>query len=228
MDRRGKTADLLRLWQRRCRICCRHTRHDQLGLRAVRRARADLRRRNRLQQCLPFGAREGGGRDELRSGPSGLPRFRSPRWRGHHERRPARRTPHVGPVDLARSSGLGSSHQTLESGCWTALFGHHRKIVGRGPSHRPRPAMPHPGPRTRRPDDPVRRKRRGRRRPCGRFRPPQACWLNRSTARVVNNRSVSTAGRARGRPAPRLPVPTAGSIRPSGDSRRGKPGCCRR
>ena len=123
------------------------------------------------------GAREGGGRDELRGGPSGLPRFRSPRWRGHHERRPARRTPHLDPVDLARSSGVGSSRQTLESGYWTALFGHHREIVARGPSHRPRPSMPHPCPRTRRPDDHVRRKRRGRRRSCGKFRPRQACWL---------------------------------------------------
>ncbi len=117
----------------------------------------------------------------------GLPRVRSPRWRGHHERGPARRTPHVDPLDLARSGGLGSSGQTAESGYRAALFGHHREIVGRGPSHRPRPAMPHPGPRTRRPDDHIRRKRCGRRRSCRKFRPPQARWLIGDGAAVVRD-----------------------------------------
>ena len=78
-----------------------------VGLRAVRRAGVDLRRRDRLQQRPPFRPRQGGGRDELRGGPSRLPRGRSPRWRGHHGRRPARRTPHVDPLDVARSGGSG-------------------------------------------------------------------------------------------------------------------------
>ena len=134
-----------------------------LGLRAVRRAGVDLRRRDRLQQRVPVRPRQGGGRDELRGGPSRLPRFRSPRWRGHHERGPARRTPHVDPVDVARSGGLGSSGQAAEGGHRAALFGDYPGIAGRGFAHRPGPGMPHPGPRTRRPDDQTRRKRCDRR-----------------------------------------------------------------
>ena len=43
---------------------------------------------------------------------SGLPRGRAPRWRGHHGRRPARRSPHVDPFDgtsIRRSGELGSN-----------------------------------------------------------------------------------------------------------------------
>ena len=65
---------------------------------------------------------------------------------GHHERGPARGTPDVDPLDVARSGALGSAGQTTESRYWTALFGHHREIAGRGPAHRPGPAMPHPRP----------------------------------------------------------------------------------
>ena len=49
-----------------------------------------------------------------------------------------------------------------------------RGIAGRGPAHHPRPAIRHPGPRDRQPDDQTRRQRCGRRRSCGRFRPPQS------------------------------------------------------
>ena len=52
-----------------------------------------------------------------------------------------------------------------------------REIAGRRPAHHPRPAIPHPGPRDRHPDDQTRRKRCGRRRSCGKFRPLAACWL---------------------------------------------------
>ena len=52
-----------------------------------------------------------------------------------------------------------------------------REIAGRGPAPDPRPAIRHPGPRDRHPDDQTRRKRCGRRRSCGKFRPLEACWL---------------------------------------------------
>ncbi len=78
---------------------------------------------------------------------------------------------------LPDQAGLGSSGQAAEGGHRTALFGDYREITGRGPSHRPCPAMPHPRPRARHPDDQTRRKRCDRRRSCGKFRPPQACWL---------------------------------------------------
>ena len=107
----------------------------------------------------------------------GLPRGRAPRWRGHHGRGPARRSPHVDPLDVARPVALGSPGQTTESGHRPALFDHYREIAGRGPAHHPRPAIRRPGPRARRPDDQTRRKRYGRRRSCRKFRPLQACWL---------------------------------------------------
>ena len=90
---------------------------------------------------------------------SRLPRGRPPRWRGHHGRRPARRGPHVDPLDGARSGDLGSSGQTTEGGHRPALFDHHPGIAGRGPAHHPRPAIRHPSPRDRHPDDQTRRKR---------------------------------------------------------------------
>ena len=42
MDRRGNTADFLRVRQHTGRISGRHARHDQRGVRAVRRAGVDL------------------------------------------------------------------------------------------------------------------------------------------------------------------------------------------
>ena len=78
---------------------------------------------------------------------------------------------------LARSADLGSSGQTTEGGHRPALFDHYPGIAGRGPAHHPRPAIRRPGPRDRHPDDQTRRKRCGRRRSGGRFRPPEACWL---------------------------------------------------
>ena len=48
-------------------------------------------------------------------------------------------------------------------------------------------------------------------------------WLG-----VANNPQDVSFGRARGRPVPRVPVPTAGSIRASCDPRRRSPGCCQR
>ena len=69
-----------------------------------------------------FGARQGGGRDELRCCLSRLPRGRAPRWHGHHRRGPACRSPHVDPLDDAGSSALGSSGQTAESGHRPAPF----------------------------------------------------------------------------------------------------------
>ena len=54
MDRRGKTADLLRLWQRHRRISRRHHRHDQRGLRAVRRAGVGLCRRTDFSHVSHF------------------------------------------------------------------------------------------------------------------------------------------------------------------------------
>ena len=113
----------------------------------------------------------------------------------------------------------------------------------------PRPAIRHPSPRDRHPDDQTRRKRCGRRRSGGRFRPPEVmCSLHRRLSSVFarispqpnwrwapvgldfrdsydmkclsckeNIRNARAAGpqrvnrrRARGRPAPRLPVPKPG------------------
>ena len=54
---------------------------DQRGQRAVGRAGAGVRRLERLQRHPTFGARQGGGRGELRGDLSGLPRGRAPRWR---------------------------------------------------------------------------------------------------------------------------------------------------
>ena len=99
---------------------------------------------------------------------SGLPRGRAPRWRGHHGRGPARRSPHVDPLDGRRSDALGSCGQTTEGGHRPALFDHYPEIAGRGPAHHPCPALRRPGPRDRHPDDQTRRKRCGRRRSCGR------------------------------------------------------------
>ena len=46
----------------------------------------------------------------------GLPRFRPPRRLRHHGRRPARRTPHVDPVDVARSGAWGARVKRLKVG----------------------------------------------------------------------------------------------------------------
>ena len=91
--------------------------------------------RDRLQRRPAVRARQGGGRGELRGRLSGLSRGRAPRWRGHHGRGPARRSPHVDPLDVARSGALGSAGQTTEGGHRPALLDHHREIAGRGPAH---------------------------------------------------------------------------------------------
>jgi hypothetical protein len=54
-------------------------------------------------------------------------------------RRVARRSPHVDPLDVARSAALWSRGQTTEGGHRPALFDHCREIAGRGPAHDPRP-----------------------------------------------------------------------------------------
>ncbi len=93
-----------------------------------------------------FRPRQGGRHDELRDGLSRLPRGRAPRWRGHHGRRPARRSPHVDPLDGRRTGGMGSRGQTAESGHRPALFGRYREIARRRPSHHPRPRNTPPAP----------------------------------------------------------------------------------
>ena len=69
-----------------------------------------------FSSAAPFGAREGGGRDELRRRPSRLPRVCSSRRRRHHERGVAGRPPHLDPLDAARPGGVGSPCQAAESG----------------------------------------------------------------------------------------------------------------
>ena len=51
----------------------------------------------------------------------------------------------------------GARVKRLKVGTGRRFSAHHREIAGRGPSHRPRPAMPRPGPRARHPDDQTRR-----------------------------------------------------------------------
>ncbi len=77
LDRRGNTADLLRVRQHSRRISRRHDRHDRRGMRAVRRAGVGWRRRNRLQQRPAFRPRQGSGHGELRrpSFPPAAPSF---------------------------------------------------------------------------------------------------------------------------------------------------------
>ena len=70
-----------------------------------------------------------------------------------------------------------------ESGYRPAVFGHYPGIFGRGSAPHPRPAIRRPGPRDRHPDDQTRRKRRGRRRSGGRFRPPASMSADRRTGR---------------------------------------------
>ena len=113
----------------------------QLGERAL-----VVRRLDRLQQRPPFRPRQGGRHDELRDGLSRLPRGRAPRWRGHHGRRPARRSPHVDPLDGRRSGHVGSRGQTAESGHRPALFDHYREVAGRRPAPDPGPAIRRPRP----------------------------------------------------------------------------------
>ena len=69
-----------------------------------------------FQPRPPFRPRQGGGRDEFRGRLSGLPRARAPRWRGHHGHRPARRSPHVDPLDVARSAARGAAVKRLKVG----------------------------------------------------------------------------------------------------------------
>ena len=161
VDCRGNTADLLRLRQHAGRISGRHGRNDQRGLRAVRRAGVDVRRRDRLQRRTAFRTRQGGGRGELRGDLSRLPRGRPPRRLGHHGRGPARRDPHADPLEGPRSAVLGSSRQTAEGGHRPALFDHYPGIADRRPARDPGPAIRRPGPRDRDPDHQTRRKRCG-------------------------------------------------------------------
>ena len=106
-----------------------------------------------------FRARQGGGRGELRGHLPGLPRGRASRWRGHHGRGPARRSPHVDPFDRPRSDALGGTGQTTEGGHRPALFEHNQGIADGGPAHDPCPAICLPGTRGRYPDDQTRRMR---------------------------------------------------------------------
>ena len=71
----------------------------------------------------------------------------------------------------------GAAVKRLKVGTARRFSATTREIAGRGPAHHPCPAIRHPGPRARHPDDQTRRKRCGRRRSCGKFRPPAACWL---------------------------------------------------
>ena len=69
----------------------------QLGERAL-----VVRRRGPISVRRPtLRPRQGGGCGELRDHLSGLPRGRAPRRRGHHGRRPARRSSHADPLDVA-------------------------------------------------------------------------------------------------------------------------------
>ena len=108
--------------------------------------------------------RQGGGRGELRSDLSRLPRGGSPRRLGHHGRKPARGSADVDPLEFGRSAVLGSSGQTTQGGHRSALFGHHPRIAGRRPTSDPLPRIRHPSPRARHPDDQTRRQRCQRRR----------------------------------------------------------------
>ena len=115
----------------------------------------------------------------LRGRLSGLPRGRPPRWYGHHGRRPARRNPHADPFDGPLSDGMGSAGQTTEGGHRPALIDHHPEIAGRGSPPDPRPAIRHPSPRDRHPDDQSHRKRCGRSRSGGKLGPASGAPADR-------------------------------------------------
>jgi len=66
-------------------------------------------------------------------------------------------------TDDTRSGDLGISGQTTAGGHRPAPFEHHPGIAGYGPEHHPCPALPHPRPRDRHPDDQTRRQRRDHR-----------------------------------------------------------------
>ena len=107
---------------------------------------------------LRFRPRETCWPGELRGHLSQLSRGRPPRWRGHHGRGPASRSPHVDPLGRSRSAVMGGTGHPNEGRPRPAPVDRHPRIAGRGPPRYslrrntlPAPAKSPPGNEPRRP-----------------------------------------------------------------------------
>ena len=118
---------------------------------------------SRLRRRPPFRPRQGGGRDEFRGDLSGLPRGRAPRWRGHHGRGPARRSPQLILWTLPdQRAHRGAAVKRLKVGTARRFSATTEKSLVADLRTDPGAAIPHPGPRGRHADEQTHRKHRGR------------------------------------------------------------------
>jgi hypothetical protein len=149
-------------------------------------------------------------RAEFRSELSILPRGCAARWRGHHRRGPGRQSPRVilsADLDQTLSGARVNrlkvgSKQGFSTSIQKPLVADLRRLLA--PQCIARALDRHPV-------DQTRRKRRRRRRPCGKFRPTQACLAGRRSR--VNGMigagrlwQIASACRSLGRPQSRRPA----------------------
>ncbi len=137
----------------------RHARHDRRGLRAVRRAGVG---------CAPAGATSAMSPSSSTSRWSSavnyatifptLPRGRASRRRGHHGHGPACRSPQVVLWTFFDQPLVGAAVKRLKVGTARRLSTTTEKSLVADLRRILAPAIPHPGPRARHPDDQTRRK----------------------------------------------------------------------